>query len=226
MTQPTEAVGGEPIVESQLTPEDRLTAAFDDPANHQEDEPAEGEDELPAEEAEDEPTDEAEADDLPPIDAPVSWDAEAKERFAKLPREDQEYLSKREGERERFRSIEIPGGGSSQARCGTGCNPAARPNRAGLRGPLPAASGALQPQRPNPALLQHDPVAFYAQQAQYEGVIAQQRELQQTAQQYAQQAQQRAAMVEQAEFAKQRNIIVEHFPAHIRPTRRSVAGRI
>jgi hypothetical protein len=37
---------------------------------------------------------------LPPIDAPVSWTAEEKQRFAALPRETQEYISNRERARD------------------------------------------------------------------------------------------------------------------------------
>lgn len=58
--------------------------------------------------------DEGEADDsdgqddpeLPVIEPPKSWDAEAKERFARLPREDQEYLVEREAERDRGVSVQ------------------------------------------------------------------------------------------------------------------------
>jgi hypothetical protein len=45
MTQPVEAVGGDDqhVVAAEPTPEERLNAAFDDPANLKEDdEPAEG----------------------------------------------------------------------------------------------------------------------------------------------------------------------------------------
>jgi hypothetical protein len=103
-TQPETAVGSDDqhLVAAELTPEERLNAAFDDPANQKEEEPAEGEEETPAEGAEDEPEIEAQDDDLPPIDPPVSWDAEAKAKFAELPRDAQEVIAKRESERERF----------------------------------------------------------------------------------------------------------------------------
>lgn len=62
-----------------------------------EDSDAEPEEE-PTADAEDE--EEPEAED-PPIQAPHSWDKDAKERFAKLDRETQEYLVNRENERDR-----------------------------------------------------------------------------------------------------------------------------
>jgi hypothetical protein len=61
-------------------------------------------------------------------------------------------------------------------------------------------------------------MAFYAQQAQYESAVAQQRELQQTAQQYAQQAQQREQQAEQARLSREHQAIVEHFPEYADPT--------
>lgn len=103
MTQPNEAVSG-----PEPTLEDRLSAALNDEAT-QEEAPAEipeeeqeitDEAEEPEAEAEEEP--EVEAEDLPPIDPPVSWTAEEKAKFAELPRDLQETLTRREGEREKF----------------------------------------------------------------------------------------------------------------------------
>src|SRR5690242_20538514 len=104
MTQPTEAVGGEPPVDAKADAlkyfENEAESFFD---NGEEEDPEAVEGEEPSDElTEDDITDEEEADDLPPIEAPVSWDADAKEKFAQLPRDVQEYVQKRESERERF----------------------------------------------------------------------------------------------------------------------------
>ena len=57
--------------------------------------PAETEgDELPAEQAQ------SDSENEPPIEAPRSWSKEEKERFNSLPRETQEYLARRENERD------------------------------------------------------------------------------------------------------------------------------
>jgi hypothetical protein len=103
MTQPTEAVGGEPIA-PDLTPEERLDAAFAVEGEPQDELPAEGEEAAEGEPEDELPEDEIEieAEDLPPIDAPVSWTAEDKAKFADLPRELQETVQKREAEREKF----------------------------------------------------------------------------------------------------------------------------
>lgn len=214
MTQPETAVGGEPIVDSQLTPEDRLSAAFDDPANHQEEEPAE--EETP--EADDEPTDEEEADDLPPIDAPVSWDAEGKAVFASLPREAQEIVQKREADRERFVQQKSQEATRARQEVEQAAHQQLAEYDARVSQHLQSLAEQLQPQRPNPQLLQYDPQAFYAQQAQYEADVAQRQQLQQQAENHAHQAQSRAAQAEQAHNAEQHRLIVEQFPEYADPT--------
>src|SRR5207342_2517253 len=103
-TQPEPAVGNEAIA-PELTPEERLNAAFDGAIEEpQAEEPTDEipDEQLTAEDLDDEPDDKAATDDLPPIEAPVSWDAEAKAIFAGLPREAQEIVQKREADRERF----------------------------------------------------------------------------------------------------------------------------
>jgi hypothetical protein len=214
MTQPETAVGGEPIVDSQLTPEDRLSVAFDDPANHQEEEPAE--EETP--EADDEPTDEEEADDLPPIDAPVSWDAEGRAVFASLPREAQEIVQKREADRERFVQQKSQEATRARQEVERAAHQQLAEYDARVSQHLQGLAEQLQPQRPNPQLLQYDPQAFYAQQAQYEADVAQRQQLQQQAENHAHQAQSRAAQAEQAHNAEQHRLIVEQFPEYADPT--------
>jgi hypothetical protein len=68
------------------------------PAN----ESAEPADANPPAEDHGETTDEIEAAQAPPIEPPVSWTAEAKERWQTLPRETQDYIAQRESERERL----------------------------------------------------------------------------------------------------------------------------
>jgi len=88
-TQPNEAVGNDANAPVDASPADYFEQMARDEfgiEEQEEEQPAEGE-EIPAEGADDEPEIEEEADDLPPIDAPVSWDAEAKAKFAELPRD-------------------------------------------------------------------------------------------------------------------------------------------
>lgn len=221
MTQPTEAVGGEPAA-PDLTPEDRLNAAFGDEIGAQEEELPE-EDELPvegeeAEVSEDDISDEAEADDLPPIEAPVSWDAEAKAVFAGLPREAQEIVQRREVERERF----VQQKSQEAARARQETEQAAIQQLAQIEHTyaqqFQQIAEQVAPQRPNPDLLRYDPQAFYAQQADYENAIAQRQQLQQQAHHYAEQAQTREQQAEQVRVAQEHALIVEHFPEYADPT--------
>jgi hypothetical protein len=102
MPQPETAGGSDDlIVPAELSPEDRLNAAFEDAIEEPQDEtpPPEGEpegDEPTADDIEDE------AEERPPIDPPISWTAEDKAKFSELPRELQETVGKREAEREKF----------------------------------------------------------------------------------------------------------------------------
>jgi uncharacterized protein YeaO (DUF488 family) len=186
----------------------------------EEEQPAEGEQAQPdgTEEADDEPTLEEEVDDLPPIDAPVSWDAEAKAKFAELPRDAQEVIAKRESEREKFVQSKSQEAARAKQEAEQAAIQQVAAYEAQVAQQLSQYAEQIAPQRPNPALLQHDPQAFYAMQADYEAKVAQQQQLQQQSQQYAQQAQLRAQQIAQAEAAEQHRIIVDSFPEYADPT--------
>jgi hypothetical protein len=219
MTQEATPVGGEaaPVTD----PKDVFTELAKEEfgltdEEEQEQPPVEGAEETPAEE--DDPTLEEEADDLPPIEAPVSWDAEAKETFKSLPREAQEIVAKRESERERFVQQKSQEAALAKQTALQQATSELAQIEQGYAQHFQQLAEQLQPQRPNPQLLQHDPAAFYALTAQYEEAVAQQRQLQQLSQQHAQQAQARQAQIEQAEHAEQHRIIVESFPEYADPT--------
>lgn len=219
MTQPTEAVGGEPTA-----PAADASDPFMDIANEmlgeEEEEPAEPEGEEPeiGEEADDEPEPEAEVDELPPIEAPVSWDAEAKAKFAELPRDTQEYLAKREGERERF----VQQKSQEAARAKQESERAAYQQLAeierGYAQHIESLASQFTVREPDMALLAENP-ALYAQQARaYQNAQAQQQQLQRQAQELAEQARQRDAYAEQQYHAQQQQILVESFPEYLDPT--------
>jgi hypothetical protein len=215
MTQEATPVGGE------ATPAEPTADYFEQMAAEEfgiQDEPAEGEQAEPADEADDEPEIEEEADDLPPIDPPVSWDAEAKAKFAELPRDAQEVIAKRESERERF----VQQKSQEAARARQEIEQAAHQQLASydrqVAEQLAQYAAMIEPQRPNPMLAQTDPATFYAMQQRYEDSLAQRQQLQQQAHEYAQQAQAREAQAEQALQAEQHRIIVENFPEFVDPT--------
>jgi uncharacterized protein YbbK (DUF523 family) len=221
MTHPaTPEVGGEePSVELDAR-ETFENIASEWLGEEPEQEPAEGEGDEPetTDEADDDLELEAEADDLPPIEAPVSWDAEAKEVFANLPREAQEIVTKREAERERF--VQQKSQDAARARQET--------ERVALQQlaqieqtyaqQFQQVAQQITPQRPDPAMLQYDPQGFYAQQANYENALAQQQQLQHQAQAYAHQAAEREHLIAQQEAAQEQQIVAEHFPEYLDPT--------
>lgn len=219
MTQPTEAVGGE------ATPAEPTADYFTQLAEQEfgvkdDEEPAEGEQAEPdsTEEAVDEPTPEEEVDDLPPIEAPVSWDAEAKAKFAELPRELQETVTKREAEREKFvQSKSQEATRARQEAIQTATSELAQIEQS-YANQFEQLAAQLRPTAPDPSLLRVNPEAFFAQEAEYRATLAQQQQLQQQAQQFTQQAKAREAQAEQAFHAEQHRTIVEHFPEYADPT--------
>jgi hypothetical protein len=222
MTQEATPVGGEATPVEPTNAADYFTQLAEEQfgVTDEEEQPAEGEQAEPdsAEEAEDEPTVEEEVDDLPPIEAPVSWDAEAKAKFAELPRDAQEVIAKRESEREKFVQSKSQEAARAKQEAEQAAIQQVAAYEAQVAQQLSQYAEQIAPQRPDPRLLQHDPQAFYALQADYEAKVAQQRELQQQSQQYAQQAQLRAQQIAQAEAAEQHRIIVDSFPEYADPT--------
>jgi len=226
MTQPTEAVGGEPLAPAP-TPEERLAAAFGDEPEPQEEEeaPDEGappvEDEAPegAEEPTEDDIEDGEAeDDLPPIDPPISWTAEEKERFAGLPRETQEFIAKRESERERFVQ--------------TKAQEAAQAERAATR---QAAQYLAQVQQqaaeelewfaqqlnvsePDPALIATNPALYAQQKRAYDHYSAQRDLAQQKRAEALQQAQQYQAVLQQQEAEEFHQRLSTELPEFLDPS--------
>lgn len=215
MTQPEVAVGGEPTPAPEANTDPFEAIAEDTFGADEEEQPEEASD---GEESDDELEIEEEADDLPPIDPPVSWDAEAKAKFAELPRELQETVTKRETERERFVQSKAQEAARARQEVEQAAHQQLAEYDARVSQHLQGLAEQLQPQRPNPQLLQYDPQAFYAQQAQYEADVAQRQQLQQQADQHAHQAQARAAQADQAQMAEQHRLIVEQFPEYADPT--------
>lgn len=217
-TQPPAAVGSEPPVDAKAA----ATQAFEDIATEML--PPE-EEELPVEDEGEEPEAteveleiEEEADDLPPIDAPVSWDAEAKAKFAELPRELQETVQQREAERERF----VQQKSQEATRAKTDALQTATAELAQIERSYASQYQQVAEQiavnRPHYSLLATDPVEFARQSELADAAEAQRQNAQLLAQQYAQQAQQREAQAEQAYHAEQHRIIVDRFPEYADPT--------
>jgi hypothetical protein len=217
----SETTAGEVGNPADSNPADAFEAIAAEMLGEEEKQPAEGEDgEEPeaTEEAEDDLEIEAEDDGLPPIDPPVSLSAEDKEIFKSLPREGQEIFAKRVGELEKGFHSKAQEAARARQEVEQQAVQQLAAYEADVSRQLSQYAEQLAPQRPNPAMLQHDPQAFYAMQADYEAKVAQQRELQQRSHEFAQQAQQREHLAAQAAHQEQVKVIAEHFPEYLDPT--------
>jgi len=211
MTQPTEAVGGEPVepVEAEAAnPFEKMAEEFlgpDEPEEEIDEELGEAEADEAEAEADQEEAEEAE-ETLPPIDPPVSWDKEAKERFAKLPREDQEYLSKRETERERFVQAKSQEAAQAQRNASIEAMKAAEQIKAEAAERLQFYAKQFEVRPPSAELFSRDPVAYAQQLEAYQNITAQREQAQRDAERFrAEQAQvQQARQAHEAEAFHQR----------------------
>lgn len=220
MTQEATPVGGEaaPVTDPKDVFTQLATEEFgvtDEP----EEEPVEGEpQEGETDEADDDPEIEEEADDLPPIEAPVSWDAEAKAKFAELPRDVQEYVSKREGERERFVQQKSQEATRARETAAQQAQAELAQIQAHFAQQYQQVADSIQVSEPDPMLQVTDPIAYAQQMRAFQQANAQRSAAQQAAQQHAQQAQWQAIQAQQAEHAEQHRVIVENFPEYADPT--------
>lgn len=220
MTHPaTPEVGGDPVPTAQ-EPAD-ATNAFeemasewlgdDEPEEATEGEaPVEGDEPEVDEVTEDEP--EPEADELPPIEAPVSWTAEEKERFAGLPRETQEFISKRETEREKFVQTKAQEASQARQQASVEAQQWAAQMQAQVAQQLEQYAQQLAVGEPDPELLAHDPATYARQLKAYQYYNAQRQQAQHEAEQARAQAEQYQAAVEAHEAEQFRQRVATELP--------------
>ena len=193
-TQPEAAVGNEapaPVEAETANPFEEMAEEFLGP-----DEPDEIEEELEeaaADEAEaetDEDEVEAVEEELPPIDAPNSWDSEAKEEFKKLPRALQETVQKREAERERFVQVKSQEAAQAQRNASIEAMKVAEAIKAEAVEHLQRYAQQFEVKPPSAELFQRDPVAYAQQLEVYQNATAQREAAQRDAEKFrAEQAQ-------------------------------------
>ena len=188
-TQPQEAVGGEasaPVEAETANPFEQIAEEFlgpdEEQAEGEQEEGKSSESEQP--EAEDEPIIEEE-ETLPPIDAPVSWDGEAKEAFKQLPRELQETVRKREAERERFVQTKSQEAAQAQRTAQIEAMKAAEQIKAEAVQHLQRYAQQFEVKPPSAELFQRDPVAYAQQLEAYQNITAQREQAQRDAERFA-----------------------------------------
>ena len=223
MTQPNEAVGGanDTVVAAEPTLEDRLSAALTEEQPEVEEEPVEAEEgEQPeAAEAEDEIEIEAEEEEeLPPINAPVSWSAEEKEEFSKLPREVQETLSKREAQREKFVQTKAQEAAQAREAARTEALRFAEQLKAEAVEQLNHYAQMLEVRPPDARLFAQDPAAYAQQLEIYETAKAQRENAQRKAAQAQAEREQYQAELQKQEAATFHQRLQTELPEAFDPT--------
>lgn len=198
MTHPaTPEVGGEPDAPAETNPFEDMAADLIGEDEQEEEETDQPEGDEPEAEVEDEP--EIEADDLPPIDAPSSWTAEEKAKFAELPRDVQETVTRREAEREKFvQSKAQEAAQSRQAAAREAAQLLAQAERDKSE-QLARYAQQLAVSPPDARLFAADPQAYAQQLEAFQHYSAQQQQAQREAQEAAQQAEQYEQLVKEQE---------------------------
>ena len=202
MTQETSSpVGGEapaPVETAAQDPREAIEALAEEMFGPDEPE----EDELQQEEGEqgedpenaEEVAEEAVEPDLPAIDPPTSWDKEAKDVFAKLPRDAQEVVAKREAERERFVQTKSQEAAQAQRNATIEAMKVAEQIKAETVQYLQRYVQQFDLKPPSAELFQQNPVAYAQQLEAYQNSLAQRETAQRDAEKYrAEQAQLQAA---------------------------------
>jgi hypothetical protein len=144
-----------------------------------------------------------------PIDAPVSWDKDAKELFAQLPPDLQAKVVEREAQRDRVVQSATTAAAEAKRNATAEANAMFADQQRQYASHLEQIAAQFAPQRPDPALLAQDPQAFYHLQSLYEQEVAQQQELRQRASHANSEAEQREAITRQHALVQDHNILAE-----------------
>lgn len=176
----------------------------------EEDTPQEGDEsepELEAEETQDEADEPSEA-----IDPPVSWGQDAKELFSQLPADLQKQVADRETQRERFVQQKAAEASEAKRTASVEAMNAFAETQRQYATELEQYASLLAPQAPDPLLLQHDPVAFFQLQAQYEQAKAQHQNMAQRSVQAREEAAWREQQAEAAQLQADVAILEQAIP--------------
>lgn len=192
-TQPEAAVGNEaqaPVEAEATNPFEAIAEEMLGPDEPEEEEQSAEADEGETPEDAEEIAEEVVEEDIPPIDAPNSWDNEAKEEFKKLPRALQETVQKREAERERFVQAKSQEAAQAQRNATIEAMKVAEQIKAEAVQQLQRYAQQLEVKPPSAELFQRDPVAYAQQLEAYQNITAQREQAQRDAERFsAEQAQ-------------------------------------
>ena len=138
----------------------------------------------------------------PAIVPPVSWGQDATELFQQLPPELQEKVAAREAQRERAVQMATTAAAEARRNAAAEANALFADQQRLYAQQLEYLTLQTEPERPDPGLLAVDPQAFYRQQAQYEGQLAQRQAMAQAAAEAQAEAQEREAIAQHYELSQ------------------------
>lgn len=164
-----------------------------------------------AEEAESEEQEEEEGEASKPIAAPVSWDKDAKERFAQLPIEDQQYIADREAQREKAIQSATTEAANAKRNAVAEANALFADQQRQYASHLEQIASQLAPQRPDPTLAATDPAAYVQHLAIFEAQNAQYQQMMQQAANAKNEAAQRDTFARQHEIEQNAKVLADHF---------------
>lgn len=200
--------------------EDRVEAFedyLDEEEQHEEEDSGDEPDEEPdddqeEEDPQEESLDEEDEPEVPAIDPPVSWGADAKELFAKLDPELQKQVSEREAQRERFVQAKAQEAAHAKKAASMEVEPVIAQLQQQYANEIEQYAALINPQRPDPSILQTDPVRFYQMQAEFENASVQRQQMMQQAQYARQQSMERQQQVEAEQWRQESEILASQIP--------------
>ena len=156
----------------------------------------------------------------PAIDPPVSWGTDAKELFEQLPPELQSQIAEREAQREKLIQTKTTEAAEAKRSARTEADTAFAERQRQYASEIEFFASRMVPQAPDPALANHDPVAFIQQNAQYQAGLAQYQQMMQRADVAQQEAQQRDHMAAQESLKAEEAWLAQQLPEWNDPAKR------
>lgn len=156
----------------------------------------------------------------PAIDPPVSWGTDAKELFAQLPPELQTQVAEREAQREKLIQAKTTEAAEAKRSARTEAEAAFGERQRQYANEIEFFASRMMPQAPDPALANHDPVAFIRQNAQYQAGLTQYQQMMQRADVATREAQQRDHEAAQESLRAEEVWLAQQLPEWNDPAKR------
>lgn len=210
-----ESAAGDANIPVDVPATDPIDALVDEFLGDEEEEPTADEDPDPEFAEEDDAGEEAE---LPPIAPPVSLTAEEKSKFASLPRDAQEIISRRVGDLERGFQTKAQEAAQTRAQVEREALAFIQQERAEYAQKLQHYASQFEVPQPDPQLIVEDPETYAHQMRQFQYATAQREQAQRDAEHARLQAQQAQQAIQAQEAQELQAVLSQHFPEFLDPS--------